>query len=110
MKKIIEEVLQVEEKVGLELKQARNEASEMRLAAEKEAAEQVADANRQARELIQLAAEDSKIEAERFREDKLKAAEQGKDAFLSENADKINGLIDNIVDIVLSGSIGKESD
>ena len=110
MKKIIEEVLQVEEKVSLELKQARNEASEMRLAVEKEAAEQVANANKQAHELIQTAAEDAKIEAGRYREDKLKAAEQGKDAFLSENAGKIDGLIDNIVDIVLSGSIGKEAD
>ena len=50
MKKIIEEVLEVEEKVGLELKQARNEASEMRLAAEKEVAERVNSANIQARE------------------------------------------------------------
>ena len=109
MKKIIEEVLQVEEKVGLELKQARNEASEMRLAAEKEAAEQLANANKQARELIQSAAEDAKIEAERYREEKLKAAEQGKDAFLSENADKIDGLIDDIAGIVLSGSSEREA-
>ena len=110
MKKIIEEVLQVEEKVGLELKKARNEASEMRLAAEKELAEQVNAANKQARELVQSSVEDAKIEAERFRDEKLKAAEQGKDAFLNENADKINGLIDNIVDIVLSGDDGKQAD
>ena len=108
MKKIIEEVLEVEEKVGLELKEARNEASEARLAVEKEVAEQIAAANNQARELIQSAVEQAKVEADRYREEKLKEAEQGKDAFLSENADKINGLVDNIVDIIMNGS-GKEA-
>ena len=110
MKKIIEEVLQVEEKVGLELKQARNEASEMRLVAEKEVAERISAANKQARELVQSAVENAKIEAERSREEKLKAAEQGKEAFLSENADKIDGLIDNITNIVLSGDSGRQAD
>jgi len=109
MKKIIEEVLQVEEKVGLELKQARNEASEMRSAAEKDVAERVNAANKEARELIQSMVDKAKIEAERYREEKLKAAEQGKEAFLSENANKIDGLIDNIVGIVLSGSSEREA-
>jgi len=110
MKKIIKEVLKVEEKVGLELKQARNEASEMRLAAEKEVAERVNSANIQARELIQSTVEDAKTEAERYREEKLRDAEQGKGAFLSDNAGKIDGLIDDIAGIVLSGGGERESD
>jgi len=106
MKKIIAEVLQIEEKVGLELKQARKEASEMRSAAEKEVAEQLNNANKQAREMVQSAVENAKVEANSHRTEKLKEAEQGKGAFLSENAGKIDGLVDNIVDIVL-GSEGK---
>lgn len=109
MKKIIEEVLKVEERVGLELKQVRTDASEMRLAAEKDAAEQVANANNQARELIQSAVEAAKTEAGRYREEKLKEAEQGKEAFLSENSDKIDGLISDITAIILSGSSEKEA-
>lgn len=106
MKKIIEEVLQIEEKVGLELKEARKEASEMRSAAEKDVADRVNNANKQAREMVQSAVENAKVEAKSHRTEKLKEAEQGKGSFLSENAGKIDELVDNIVDIVL-GCEGK---
>ncbi|HPS56361.1 MAG TPA: hypothetical protein PLP05_12250 [Sedimentisphaerales bacterium] len=110
MKKIIEEVLEVEEKVGLELKQARNEASEARLAVEKEVSERIAAANSQARDLIQSAVDQAKVEAEHYREEKLKQTEQGKNAFFSENASKIDSLVDNIANIVLNVDSGRKAD
>lgn len=109
MKRIIEEVLRAEEKVGTILKQARNKASEIERSAEKEISERMSDAKQQAREIIITTVEDAKKEAEHIREEKLEKANREKDTLLNNNRDIINGLVDNICDIILATECAKDN-
>ena len=102
MKKIVEEVLEAEKKLDTILRQARQKASEIRLAAEKDMSEQTNNARQQTREIIQTAIEDAKQQAQRERHQRLEQADKAKDVIIQENADKINSLVDSICDIVLS--------
>jgi vacuolar-type H+-ATPase subunit H len=109
MKKIIEEVLQTEEKVSVILGQARNKASEIKQSAEKEISEKMSDAKQKAREIIQTTVEEAKKEAEHIREEKLKQANQEKDTLLNNNTDTMDNLVDNICNIILTTEYEKES-
>jgi vacuolar-type H+-ATPase subunit H len=109
MKKIIEEVLQAEEKVGIVLDQARNKASEIRQSVEKEISEKMSAAKQKAREIIQTTVENAKKEAEHIGEEKLKQADQEKDTLLNNNTDTMNNLVDNICNIILATEYEKDS-
>ena len=74
MKRIIEEVLQAEERVGGIIKQAREKAAEIKRSAEKESTEKLNDAKQQALAIVQTTVENAKKEAEHISEDKLKKA------------------------------------
>ena len=102
MKKIIEEVLQTEERVSMVLEQARNKASEIKQSAEKEISDKMSDAKQKAREIIQTTVEEAKKEAERIREEKLNRAKREKETLLNENTDTINNLVDDICNIILA--------
>lgn len=102
MKKIIEEVLQAEEKVHHTLKEARAKASEIKAAVERETAAQLAEAKEQTRTTIQSAVEAARQDAARLRQEKLQEAEKAQEALLSSHADTMNRLIDDICQIVLS--------
>jgi vacuolar-type H+-ATPase subunit H len=102
MKRIIEDVLQTEEKVSGILKEAREKASEIARSAEKEVSEKVGNAKEQARELIKTAVEDAKKEGQRIGEEKLKAADSEKDTLLKDNEKTTGSLVDNICKIVLT--------
>ena len=101
MKKIIEEVFKAEEKVGVILKQAREKASEIRQSAEQENIEKINQAKQKAKQIIQAAVEQAKKEAELIREEKLKQADSEKEVILNKT-DIIDGLIDNICNIILA--------
>ena len=105
MKQIIKEVFQAEEKVGEILKQARNKASEIRHAVEKENAEKMADAKQKAREIIQTAVEEAKNQAERTRQEKLDKARQEKDTLLKDKKETIDNLVDQICNIVIKPAL-----
>ena len=109
MKKIIEEVLQTEEKVSVVLAQARNKASEIRQSVEKEISEKTNDVKQKAREIIQTTVEEAKIEAEHLREEKLKQADQEKNTLFNNNTDTMDNLVDNICNIILSTEYKKDS-
>jgi len=102
MKRIIEEVLQAEEKVGTILKQARERTSETARSAEKEISEKMGIARQEALDLTKNAVEDAKKEGERIREETLKQADLEKDILLKSNEDAIDGLVDNICGIILT--------
>ena len=108
MKKIIEEVLQAEEKVSIVLKQARNKASGIRQSVEKEISEKMSDAKQEAREIIQTTVENAKKEAEHIGEEKLKQADHEKDTLLNNNTDTMNNLVDNICNIILTTEYEKD--
>ena len=102
MKKIIEDVLHTEEKVGLILGQARDKASEIRQSTEKEISEKMNDAKQKAREIIQSAVENAKKEAENIRGEKLKQADQEKNTLFKDNTGEMDKLVDDICNIILT--------
>lgn len=109
MKKIIEEVLQTEEKVSMVLGQAHNKASEIKLSAEKEISGKMSDAKQKALEIIQTTVEEAKKEAERIREEKLKQADHEKDTLLNNNTYTMDKLVGNICNIILTTEYEKDS-
>jgi len=102
MKRIIEEVLQAEERVGDIIKQAHEKAAEIKHSAEKENTEKLNDAKQQALAIIQTTVENTKKEAERISEEKLKKARSQKDILLNEKSAEIDTLVDNICEIILN--------
>ncbi len=102
MKQIIEEVLQAEEKAASIGKQARAKASEIRLAAEKEASECVSEAKGQVRGIMQEVIDHAQKEAQQLRVDRLAQADRNNEALLKGRTETIQGLIEDISHIVLS--------
>jgi F0F1-type ATP synthase membrane subunit b/b' len=102
MKRIIEEVLEAEEKISADLKQARQKATEIVKSAEKEISEKMADTREKARGIIQSAIEEAKKEAEFVKRESLKEADREKEALLKSNADKIDTLVDDVSKIILT--------
>ena len=101
MKQIIEEVFEAEKRANEIIKQAKQKASQIRQAAEKENMEKIAQAKQQAKEIIQKTVEDAKNEAQNFRQEKLKQAEGEKESILT-NEKALNNLVDNICNIIIS--------
>ena len=102
MKKVIEEVLQVEEKVNANIRQTQAKANEIRMAADKDISDKTAKAREQGREILQTAIENAKKEAQRLAKEKIKQADAEKDALLSSNSDRINTLVEDICKIILT--------
>jgi vacuolar-type H+-ATPase subunit H len=109
MKRIIEEVLEAEEKISADLETARRKASEILQSAEKEISEKMGDAKEKARGIIQSAVEEAKKEAEFVRTQSLKEADREKETLLKNNADKINALVDDISKIILTTELNGDS-
>jgi len=109
MKRIIEEVLEAEEKVDEILKQARQEASEIARSAEKEISEKMNSARQEALDLIKNAVEDAKKEGERIGAETLKQADREKDTLVKDKKDAIDGLVDNICSIILTMEYEREN-
>lgn len=102
MKKIIEEVLQIEEKVNANIRQTQAKANEIRMAADKNISERTAKAKEKGREISQAAIENAKKDAERLAEEKVKQADAKKDALLSSNPDRIDALVEDICKLILT--------
>ncbi len=112
MKRIIEDVLETEEKVNATLRQAREKAAEIRRSAENEVSEKTNEAKKNAREIVQTAVEDAKREGERIRAEKLKQVDAEKDALLSGSSpkdDEIDGLINEICNVITTTEKGGNS-
>ena len=101
MKQIIEEVFEAEKKANEIIKRAREKASQIRQAAEKDNSEKIAQAKQEAKEIIRKSVENANNEAEITRQEKLKQAENEKEAILG-NEIVLNNLVDNICNIIIS--------
>jgi len=110
MKQIIKEVMQAEEQVSEILKQARSKASKIKSSTEKDISEKRVQAKEQAHKIIQAAVEDAQKQAQDIRQDKLKQTYHDKDTVLNDNADKIDGLIENICNMILSTEYERNSE
>ena len=102
MKKVIEEVLQVEGKVNADIARAQAKASEIRNAADKNVSEKIIMAKEKGREILQTALENAKKEAERLGKEKIRQADMKKNILMSSNTEKINGLVGDICKIILT--------
>jgi vacuolar-type H+-ATPase subunit H len=102
MKRIIEDVLQAEEKVGAIIKEARNEATEIRRLAEAEISQKTGDAKQKAREMVQTAVEEAKKDAERITKEKLELVDSRKDTLLENRADEVENLVGEICEMILT--------
>jgi vacuolar-type H+-ATPase subunit H len=108
MKRIIEAVLQAEEKANTTLRQAQTEASEMKRAAEKEISDKTHAAQEKAQEIIQATVAEARAEAQRIRAEKLEQADQEKDALRLANAEMTGDLVDRICQTILSTEYQRE--
>jgi vacuolar-type H+-ATPase subunit E/Vma4 len=84
------------------LREARAQAEKIRAAAEKEVAAKMADAQEEAREIIQQAVEDAKKEAERARDTRLTEADREEKDLMNGQADVIDRLVDQICETLLT--------
>lgn len=109
MKRIIEDVLQAEERVGAIIKEAREKASEIRRSAESEISQKTSDAKQKSREMVQAAVEEAKKEAERIAKEKLEHVGRRKDTLFDGKADAIDSLVGEICEIILTTEKGGNS-
>jgi len=109
MKRIIEEVLQAEERLNDIIKQAREKAAEIKRSVEKENTDKLNDAKQQALIIVQTAVENAKKEAEHISEDKLKKAKEEKNILLNKKSTEIDTLVDNICEIILATNQERDS-
>ncbi len=109
MKRIIEDVLQAEEKVSSIIKEARDKAAEIRRTTDNEITEKMNEARLQAREIVQAAVEEAKKEAERLSKDKLEQVDRRKDSLLNNRADEIDDLVGDICSMILTTESEKDS-
>ena len=101
MKQIIEEVFEAEKKANEIVKQARDKASEIRQAAEKENLEKMAEARMKAKDIVHAEIENAEKEAELFRQEKLKQSDGEKESILG-NTSVLNNLIGKICKIIIT--------
>ncbi|MBN2591021.1 MAG: hypothetical protein JXA96_14235 [Sedimentisphaerales bacterium] len=101
MKQIIEEVFEAEKKANEIIKKAREKASEIRQAAEKDNLEKIAEAKQKAKDIIRNAVENAQKEAEMIRQEEIKQAENEKESILGNETD-LNNLVENICNIVIN--------
>ncbi|MEJ2649451.1 MAG: hypothetical protein P8016_13715 [Sedimentisphaerales bacterium] len=104
MKQIIEEVFEAEKKANEIIKKAREKASQIRQAAEKDNSEKIARAREQAREIVQETVEEAGREAELFRQDKVKQAEGEKESIMK-NEEILNNLVNKICNIIITTEV-----
>ncbi|MBC8217922.1 MAG: hypothetical protein H8E73_05600 [Planctomycetes bacterium] len=109
MKRIIEEVLQAEERVGAIINDARDRAAEIKRSAEKEISQKTSDAKQKGREMVQTAVEEAKKEAERISKDKIELIDHQKDALLNNRAAEIDNLVGEICEMILTTECEKDS-
>jgi len=109
MKRIIEDVLEAEERVGAIVKAAHDKAAEIKRSAENESSQKINDAKQKAREIAQMAVEEAKKEAERLSKDKLEQVDRRKDALVNDRADAIDGLVEKICEMIVTTEKGGNS-
>ena len=109
MKRIIEDVLAAEERVGVIIKEAREKASEIRRSAEAEISQKTGDAKQKSREMVQAAVEEAKKDAERIAKEKLEHVGRRKETLLSDMAGEIDNLVGKICEIILTTEKGGNS-
>lgn len=101
MKQIIEEVFEAEKKANEIIQKARDKASQIRQAVEKDNSEKIAQAKQKAKDIILNAVENARKEAEIVRQEKLKLAEKEKEAIIG-NEKVLNDLVESICNIIIS--------
>ena len=103
MKQIIKEVLKAEERVDTALREARESAAETVRVAEGEVADMLSENREKAREIVRTAVVEAEKEAERIREERLRQADEQRDALLHDDTDAMGDLVSRICRIIVAG-------
>ena len=109
MKRIIEEILEVEEQLKTVVTEARAEAAAIKNSADKDMSEKLNQAKEQTRHIYQTTVDQAKKQAEQLAAEKLRQADMQKDAMFKENADKINRLVEDICRIIVKTEYDMDS-
>ncbi len=102
MKQIVTEVLQAEEAINVRLQEVRVQAAQIKAAAEKDVAAKMAEAQDEARLIVQNAIEEARKEAERRRTGRLAEADREKETLMAGQADAIDWLVERICETILA--------
>lgn len=102
MRQIVKDILETESKIREILEQARQKASQTKLAAEKEASEQVGSAGQQARAIVQTEVEEARKKSQQIREETLARADRQECASLDEKKEAMADLVARICAVVLN--------
>ena len=100
MEKVVEEILLVEKEAEAIIGEARKKAMEIQARADAEVQEALTNAKLEALTIVKNRAKEASETAALFREKALKEAEENKRLIMNRNADKIDKVVDSIVDIV----------
>lgn len=100
MKEVVDEILAAEKKVEEALGEARREAARIRQESEKEVSAIVENAHEKAQLLLQKTVVAARQEAESTREKVFADAAGEKNRLFEQSKDKIDILVDEIVDII----------
>lgn len=109
MKRIIEDVLEAEERVGAIIEEARERAAEIRRSAESESSRKISDAKDKTREMAHAVVEEARKEAERLSKEKLEQVDRRKDTLVKNRAEVIEDLVEKICEMILTTEKGGNS-
>ncbi len=102
MRQIVKDILETESRIREILDQARQKASEIRLAAEKEVSEQVRVARQQAQGIIQAEVEEARKKSQQIREETLGRADQQMHASFDGKKQAVDDLVTRICAVIVN--------
>ena len=109
MRRIIEEVLQAEDRANAVLNQARDRASEIGRSADQEISARMVQARDRAQVIVRTAVEQARMETERLREERLRQAGQEHEALLNPQPEILDALVGAICDLIVTPEAGRDA-
>ena len=102
MQEILTKVLEAEKQAELALTEARKEAAALRAAADAETATAIQEARVAAQELLQTSLAEARAEADRAGREQVQRAEREAATFLEGRQETLRGLVDRVVELVIT--------
>ena len=102
MQEIVNKVLDAEKAAELALSEARQRAAGLRAEADTQTATALQEARAQAQELLQADLAKARAEAEREGREQVQRAEREAATFLESRRDTLRGLVERVVQLVIS--------
>ncbi|MBN2441951.1 MAG: hypothetical protein JXJ04_11410 [Spirochaetales bacterium] len=108
MNEIVDDVLKVEEEAEHIVREAREQAQKEKNALEIELTGKLKQAKEDAQNLIQEAISRAKEETNKEYKDIIEKAEEDNRKFLKENSKKVDEIVENIVNLIITPEYNRE--